>query len=166
MAGYRAVLAFIQLVVRVSGVVSMPHDAQIGQRLAYIRGRESQAAFAARLGIHKNTLGNYERGDREIGATALLALVRLGWNANWVLTGDGECRLDADGSVQAGTSGLDRRRLGIAMHAVESALRDRVATPVRKAELVSAVYDLAGDDARISAAVLRLLEAVLDEGGD
>lgn len=67
----------------------------IGQRLISIRGYESQAVFAQRVGIHKNTIGTYERGEREIGAKAMGALVREGWNANWILTGDGPERFDA-----------------------------------------------------------------------
>ncbi|KMQ82735.1 phage repressor, partial [Lasius niger] len=67
----------------------------IGSRLALARGRLSQAEFAQIIGIHKNSIGNYERGDREIGAGALATYVTLGWNANWLLTGEGPERIEA-----------------------------------------------------------------------
>ncbi|MBB6244823.1 helix-turn-helix domain-containing protein [Rhodanobacter sp. MP1X3] len=65
-----------------------------GARLALIRGSESQASFAPKIRIHKNTLGNWERGEREIGAEALKHLADLGWSPLWVLTGLGEEKLD------------------------------------------------------------------------
>ena len=68
---------------------------EIGARLIHVRGNQSQSSFAKSIGLHKNTLGNYERGDREIGGSALAALVALGWDANWLLTGQGQPRQDA-----------------------------------------------------------------------
>ncbi|MBN8239282.1 helix-turn-helix transcriptional regulator [Marinobacter hydrocarbonoclasticus] len=61
----------------------------IGARLAEIRNGKSQGAFAEELGIHKNSLGHYERGNRVPDAAVLLKLVEMGFNANWVLTGEG-----------------------------------------------------------------------------
>lgn len=66
-----------------------------GERLARIRGAEPQAAFASKIGAHKNTYGHWERGRTDIAADAIAALVELGWNANWLLTGEGPERLDA-----------------------------------------------------------------------
>jgi len=34
-----------------------------GKALRRLRGSETQAVFAARLGVHANTLARYERGD-------------------------------------------------------------------------------------------------------
>lgn len=61
----------------------------IGDRLAHIRGSRSQADFARELGVHKNSLGNYERGDRTPDANFLGKLINVGFNANWVITGEG-----------------------------------------------------------------------------
>ena len=61
----------------------------IGDRLAYIRGGWSQATFAGILNVHKNTVGNYERGDRTPDADFLKKLIDAGYNANWVITGEG-----------------------------------------------------------------------------
>lgn len=124
--------------------------AGIGQRLVEIRGRESQTAFAARLGIHKNTLGNYERGEREIGAGALLALVRMGWDAHWLLTGEGRPRQASAPSrlgeferpVYRGRENLDQERLRTAIVLVEQSLDGREIGPEAKASLVQTVYGL------------------------
>ena len=59
----------------------------IGSRLAHIRGVRSQAAFAKDFGVSKNSIGNWERGDRVPDAAFLGRLVDAGYNANWLLTG-------------------------------------------------------------------------------
>lgn len=64
--------------------------AAIGERLTQIRGTKSQGSFAEELGIHKNSLGHYERGNRVPDAETLLKLVEMGFDANWLLTGKGE----------------------------------------------------------------------------
>jgi phage repressor protein C with HTH and peptisase S24 domain len=64
--------------------------AAIGERLSQIRGTKSQGAFAEELGVHKNSLGHYERGNRVPDAETLLKLVEMGFDANWLLTGKGQ----------------------------------------------------------------------------
>lgn len=80
----------------------------IGQRLAEIRNGKSQGAFAEELGIHKNSLGHYERGNRVPDAAVLLKLVEMGFNANWVLTGEGS--KDAKESREALTQDIEKLR--------------------------------------------------------
>ncbi|ACL73559.1 putative phage repressor [Thioalkalivibrio sulfidiphilus HL-EbGr7] len=65
----------------------------IGERIAHIRGSRSQAALAQQLGVHKNSIGNYERGERTPDADFLRKLMDAGYNANWVITGEGPMRL-------------------------------------------------------------------------
>lgn len=72
-----------------------PEWVLIGARLATVRGSRTQGEMATLIGVSKNTYGRFERGLREIGAECLGALVRQGWNANWLLTGSGDERLDA-----------------------------------------------------------------------
>ncbi|QDY50196.1 helix-turn-helix domain-containing protein [Stenotrophomonas maltophilia] len=69
--------------------------AQIGARLVSVRAQMTQADMAYALGVSKTTYSRWERGVREIGADGLGALVRGGWNANWLLTGLGDERLDS-----------------------------------------------------------------------
>lgn len=101
----------------------------IGARLIRVRGAESQAAFAPSIAVHKNTLGNYEREERELGALSLALLVRQGWNANWLLTGEGPERLDAlKPAAQSQSHDLSGEDLNIAMQ-----LADRKIAAARKA---------------------------------
>lgn len=66
---------------------------QVGDRIRKIRGDTSMEEFAEQIGAHRNTLGNYERGTREVSASVLTALHDLGWNISWILTGEGPERL-------------------------------------------------------------------------
>lgn len=68
----------------------------IGDRIAAIRAGETEVAFASKVGVHKNTLRRYEANDRDPDADFLLALTRLGYNTNWILTGKGPKWLPPD----------------------------------------------------------------------
>ena len=61
----------------------------IGDRVAYVRGKDTIGAYAKKLSVHRNTLTNYEKDDRKPDADALLALFELGINPTWILTGEG-----------------------------------------------------------------------------
>lgn len=50
--------------------------------------------MAGVLGVAGRTYANYERDERLPDADALQKLVEEGWNANWLLTGEGPERLD------------------------------------------------------------------------
>src|SRR5579885_338975 len=61
---------------------------QVGQRIGELRGRESQGAFADAIGVHVNTLGRYERGERLPDAEFLSALAaRRDISTHWLLYG-------------------------------------------------------------------------------
>lgn len=94
---------------------------QYGSRLVEIRGDQSQAVFGPKIGVHKNTLGHYERGTREVGADALRSLVYLGWNANWVLTGEGPERLEP--AFQSHSQDLSEAHLNIALEYTDDIIR-------------------------------------------
>lgn len=49
--------------------------------------------MAAALGVALRTYANYERDERQPDAAVLAKLVELGWNANWIMTGEGPERL-------------------------------------------------------------------------
>lgn len=72
----------------------------IGERITHIRGGLSQAAFAEMLGVHKNSLGNYERENRTPDAVFLAKLVAKGYDANWVLTGEGSAKRGSNAALQ------------------------------------------------------------------
>lgn len=66
----------------------------IGGRLRHVRGTVTQNAFAKQLNTHQNTLGAWERNEREVSASALCVLHDQGINPRWVLTGMGPTGLD------------------------------------------------------------------------
>lgn len=120
---------------------------EIGGRLTLIRDQQPQAQFAPPLGLHKNTLGTYERGEREMGVTALARLVGLGWNANWLLTGQGPQRIDGPGRVGEAhadyvtrSQDLSADHLTIALELADEALRGLWLPRRAYAELVALVY--------------------------
>lgn len=63
------------------------------ERIASLRGSSSRKDFAETLGIHANTLGNYERGERtpDVEFAALLCR-KLDISPRWLLTGEGPMR--------------------------------------------------------------------------
>jgi transcriptional regulator with XRE-family HTH domain len=63
----------------------------IGERIRDLRGEWQQAELAERLGIHKNTVTNYERGERFPDINILLKILEVfpGTNPGWLLTGEG-----------------------------------------------------------------------------
>lgn len=73
----------------VEGTFRMENE--IGRRIEEVRGTCTQAEFATQLGVHKNTIGRIERGERTPDAEFLRALYRgCGINPTWVLTGRGD----------------------------------------------------------------------------
>ena len=99
----------------------------IGDRLIQIRGHRSQAAFAKQIGVHKNTLGGYERGERTPDAEFLRKLMAAGYNANWVISGEGPMRLD-------GLSGEGKAKIDVELDAIEERL-NRIEVPVTQEQL-------------------------------
>lgn len=67
----------------------------VGGRITLIRGSESQAAFAERIGVHKNTLGNYERNRNSPDAEFLKKMAQLGINTHWLVTGEGDQKISS-----------------------------------------------------------------------
>lgn len=111
----------------------------LSERLTIIRGQMSQATFAPILGVHKNTVGIYERAESEIGAESVANLVKLGWNANWILTGDGPERLSD--AVSGPSQSLRPDTLKMAVTLAQEALDGLTLDPGDYAELVSLIYD-------------------------
>lgn len=73
---------------------------EIGDRLKALRKDESQEAFAARFGVHRNTLARWESGERTPDLDFVLRVVsELGIAPDWVLRGEGP--MHAAAKVQA-----------------------------------------------------------------
>lgn len=63
----------------------------LGARLVELRGDATREDFASALGVHANTIGNYERGDRQPDTDFLgLLRERVGVDINWLITGEGK----------------------------------------------------------------------------
>ncbi len=169
---------------------------ELGRRLREIRAHfkvEEREAFAARLGISKQALANYERGERVPDASVLEAYrATYGVNLNWLLSGAGDMieatPASADGGIAPAAPADDQRRpttdLNIALlqrlsDLVESvfaesgqALPNRAITGEAGklyAELSRTIYDLA--DEEVVEAVLpvlrgRLKKRVLEAAGE
>lgn len=113
-------------------------------RLVHVRGNEAQASFASKIGAHKNTYGHWERGRTDVSAEALAALVGLGWNANWILTGEGPERLDGlQPAVQSQSQDVSAEDLNIAMQLADRKIAAARKAPTREqyAAFVAEIYN-------------------------
>lgn len=64
--------------------------AEVGIRIAGLRGNLSQADFADRLGVDRKTVGTWERGERLLDTKALLGIwAEFDVDPAWLLTGKG-----------------------------------------------------------------------------
>jgi len=114
----------------------------------------TQEQFAQRCGLPKRTVIGYENGEREPGSAALAAIARTGVNMNWLLTGEGEMRLDHD---RLETAAMSRKfspdglyeAIGPAMplFAEDSAAALNVRQP-RRWQSIIALVEAIDDDAR------------------
>ena len=124
-----------------------------------VRGPASQAEFATKLGVHKNTIGRYERGKNPPDALFLVALRRTcGISLQWLLMGEGPMR-DEPGTSESPTattpeandaaapepSNVDIDVLTKAIAFAHRALKitgREAKTPDEWAELIAACYDI------------------------
>ena len=68
----------------------------IVERLKTIRGTMTQAEFANQLGIHKNTLGRYERGESNPDIVFCAKVCSIfGISPRWLIMGIGDMREDS-----------------------------------------------------------------------
>lgn len=117
--------------------------AGVGRRIVELRAALTQREFAARLGIHKNTLGNYERGSRLPDAHFLLALMASGVRVEWLLSGQGgKLRSDAP-SESPSALALDPERLGKVLGLSEEILKEQHVELIleKKAQLIALLYE-------------------------
>lgn len=83
----------------------------LGARIAQARGSRSRPVFAREMGVHKNTLVNYESGDTAVSAEFVAGLVKSGYNAHWLLTGEGQMRIEEMPAAQPGAAAEPRELL-------------------------------------------------------
>lgn len=62
-----------------------------GERIRQLRGDLSQAEFASKIGVHKEMVGKYERGQNVPGGDVLTRMHDVfGVSLDWLLTGQGQ----------------------------------------------------------------------------
>ena len=118
---------------------------EFARRLRSVRkilGDEERGRFAAKIGLPKNTLANYELGINEPPVSVLVKYQELfGVDIRWLATGEGEM-FSSSQSNNVGTALLDRDVMQIAIEAVEEGLAGRPFPADKKAKLILAGYDL------------------------
>lgn len=118
---------------------------EFARRLRSVRkilGDEERGRFAAKIGLPKNTLANYELGINEPPVSVLVKYQELfGVDIRWLATGEGEM-FSSSQSADVGTALLDRDVMQIAIEAVEEGLAGRPFPADKKAKLILAGYDL------------------------
>lgn len=82
--------------------MSSKPDNEIGDRLRYWRKHVlgmTQEHFAQATGIHLSAIRKYESRSSLPSGESLLAIASTGVNLHWLLTGEGDTRAPAGGSV-------------------------------------------------------------------
>lgn len=133
----------------------------IKDRLKLIRGNQRQDEFATRIGVHKNTVGRWERGEQEPNYGDMNRILHAlpDINPAWLLAEEGPVKR---GTVPAPSALLDDNLLIAVMEAVEEHL-DQVKgrlTPAKKAQLVATLYEMCMGDKKVvdKATVIRLVK--------
>lgn len=134
-----------------AGVATVP-AVEIRERLRLIRDNRSQRQVSEDVGLSQNTWSRYENEGRLPEWETLQILVDKGWNAHWLLKGEGPARgaTGPNGETFATPlqalqrPAMDLQRLTDAIEAVETGLdaTNQMMEPPDKAGLVAAVYEL------------------------
>lgn len=105
----------------------------------------TQTGIAEAIDSKLRSWQEYEKGARIPGSQVIAGLVRLGVNANWVLTGEGEMLIaDIKGKTP---DTLDEALLKTVIEAMEEAAiqMDIEFDPHKKAEIILAIYHMYHD---------------------
>ena len=75
---------------------------RVGERIKLIRGDFQQEDFARQVGVHKNTVGRWERGERKPDTDDLSSILTTFPDISpaWLLVGEGEMRRGETGAGQ------------------------------------------------------------------
>lgn len=133
----------------------------VGTRIKQARGvlGLTQKGFCEATGMPLPSLKNYEASQRIPGGDAIAALMHVGINANWLLTGEGPMLMaDLAGAETPGA--FDRERMAAAIEALEEVLTEakRTMAPARKAQVLLAAYDLLEEPSATREKVMQLLK--------
>jgi transcriptional regulator with XRE-family HTH domain len=117
----------------------------LGQRLKLARESlgYAQKRMSEAVGGKVRSWQEYEANDKVPGSAVITGLVKLGINANWLLTGEGEMCLNALSPGSAPDGPIDRAVLRDVVEVLEEVLKEtgRVVAPANKAELILLLCD-------------------------
>lgn len=121
-------------------------ELSLGQRIKFVRGKESQDSFAVRIGASRGTLSNYERDENQPGADILKAIcANYRILPEWLLMGTGPMK-KGEGAADNSPSNtpLDKGVLVDVVDILEQFLIDAKKTlpPQAKGELIYQLYQL------------------------
>ncbi len=119
------------------------------ERLKKIREdrRETQKEISLLIGVNSRTWQNYEEGSSKPGMEICEKLVRLGFSATWLLTGEGPMHNDlAREALPAGV--FNRDLMEELIVCVERALGELKVKldPEAKAKLIVRLYDIYAEE--------------------
>ena len=142
-------------------------SATLGDRLKALRGDLKQEDFAKAIAINRDSLRAYETGRSLPNAKVLAEIcTKFSTNPQWLLLGEGPIRRDdqPDAYCAPQTSrDPNLAALTAAINAVERGLEEtsRRMVPEKKAELITAIYELFTESADIEPSkIIRLIRAI------
>lgn len=139
------------------GLVVLPLSAkEIGQRISFVRGKETQKDFAQRVGIKQNTISQYERGERIPTPDVLIRLHQAcNITIEWLLVG--EEGLSRGAPHGAGPPSVEQMRLDIeALKTIIGLVKEAIAdggysvSITKEAEIIAGLYELCGTGITVS----------------
>jgi len=116
-----------------------------GERIAQVRGKQTQGDLARELGVHVNTLRRYESGARLPDGEFLLAMAKTRQvNPTWLLLGLGDQTLAPTSEVATRQAALTHEEVENACKALYRAisyLPDTYVAPEAKSQLLRSVFE-------------------------
>jgi len=87
----------VKVRVKVQALELLPMNT-LGERIRFLRGKDTQEAFAVKLGVSKGALGGYERNENSPGADVILKICSAtDISVEWLMTGNGPMRSEDEG---------------------------------------------------------------------
>jgi transcriptional regulator with XRE-family HTH domain len=114
--------------------------------------------MAERLNVSARTYASYERGEVQIGCDALGYYAAMGWNVNWLITGDGPEKIEqlyvGEEKASYGSSPIPAEAWIKAVEAVDTelAIKQKRLAPSKRARVYMAVAELLQDEDELPSA--------------
>ena len=137
----------------------------LNQRLKKAREAigKSQKDLATALGIGLRSWQGYEDGSNVPGGSVLEGLVRLGFNANWILVEDGPMWLKDQSAHQSSHGTIDREIMETTIRIIEEVFEenDLELPAAKKAKMILLLHDMfVQDEQKLKAAKNTIIELV------